>query len=66
MRTRKSDGSLGWLQVICPQGHVIETKDTDWSHSDDPCEDCGSHGHIGIYYYCLACNKHYELVLSEW
>jgi len=51
------DGDKFW---VCQIGKY------DFSHSDSPCDLCGSHGHIGFDYTCPECGQHHEYEITSW
>ena len=58
-----------YAKVICPvtgKEVMIEIGKYDFSHSDSPCDLCGSHGHIGFDYTCPECGQHHEYEISSW
>jgi hypothetical protein len=39
----------------------------DFEHSDEPCDTCGSHGHLSYYVVkCPLCGKSHTVSISTW
>jgi len=58
-----------YAKVTCPvtgKEVMVKIGQYDFSHSDQPCEMCGSHGHIGFDYTCPECGQRHEYEISSW
>jgi hypothetical protein len=58
-----------YAKVTCPvtgKETMIKIGQYDFSHSDSPCDLCGSHGHIGFDYVCPECGQNHEYEIRSW
>jgi hypothetical protein len=58
-----------YAKVTCPvtgKEIMIKIGEYDFSHSDSPCDICGSHGYIGFDYICPECGQNHEYEIRSW
>lgn len=58
-----------YLEVVCPvkdKKVMVKISPYDFSHSDSPCDLCGSHGHFSVDYTCPECGQRHEHFFSKW
>ena len=57
------------ISLTCPKTNkevFVPVKLLGVDSSVQPCDTCGSHGRVEIYFWCPACNEEHYIFNKEW